>query len=640
MRAKATNCNGACPAIHERLRPTERKAFASRYHALFSAACVLGVTSATAQTAPPPRHETKSPDGVSYRSGAFSYSETDLSIGGDGDDGLSLVRSYSSASSGPADIYRGTRGWTHNFVGYVSAARMPIDPDNDQPKPGTEPYIYTVTIGGRSYAFEGGSQYRANVTTTGGPVGIYYPSDIVGSSLVFNGTNSSGYYTMTGPDGLLVRFGPTANGRIVSMAQANGRRLDYSYTSTGYIKSVISNRGYALLFEQGRACAVNMAIDYITPASNCPANAATVTYGFQQGVFGQQLVTVAKAGATTTYGYNGADQLDCIKEPGQLACRIRNTYSSCPRDPANPNGQPDIHLNDAVLSQVDASGKSVAYSYGYAYSAVQPDVDNHCTVFGPHDPDHRGFRNSTVDMRENGGTPTHIVIDPDSTELTVTDPLSRIQHLTFSHDSGLDNVIFAEQDAEERTRDNRGNITSVKRHAKPGSGLPDVTSTALFPATCSSQPSCNKPLSTTDARGAVTLFAYDPTHGGVLMETAPAGATGISAVKRYAYAARRAWIRNAGGGFDQVAAPVWVLAEVRTCRSTATQGNGCAGGSADEVVTAYDYGPDNGSVGNTLLLRGVAVTADGQTRRTCYGYDYSGNRIWETKPRAGSVSCS
>jgi hypothetical protein len=79
---------------------------------------------------------------------------------------------------------------------------------------------------------------------------------------------------------------------------------------------------------------------------------------------------------------------------------------------------------------------------------------------------------------------------------------------------------------------------------------------------------------------------------------------------------------------------------MRTCRTTATVNGACAGGAADEVLTAYEYGPDTGAVGNNLMLRGVAVTADGQTLRTCYGYDRDGNKISETKPRAGLAVCS
>ena len=81
-----------------------------------------------------------------------------------------------------------------------------------------------------------------------------------------------------------------------------------------------------------------------------------------------------------------------------------------------------------------------------------------------------------------------------------------------------------------------------------------------------------------------------------------------------------------------------MLTEDRTCRTTATVSSACAGGSSDEVITAYDYGPASGP--NNLLLRGVATTADGVTRRTCFSYDWMGNKISETKPRAGLAVCS
>ena len=71
-------------------------------------------------------------------------------------------------------------------------------------------------------------------------------------------------------------------------------------------------------------------------------------------------------------------------------------------------------------------------------------------------------------------------------------------------------------------------------------------------------------------------------------------------------------------------------------------GTGCALAN-DEVITAYDYGPNSGP--NNLLLRGVTVTAptgNGSgtlTSRTCYSYDSRGNRISETGPGAAPASC-
>jgi hypothetical protein len=127
-----------------------------------------------------------------------------------------------------------------------------------------------------------------------------------------------------------------------------------------------------------------------------------------------------------------------------------------------------------------------------------------------------------------------------------------------------------------------------------------------------------------------------------LTVTSPADANGIQAVERYAYVQRYAWISNGSGGYVQAATPVWLLSTEKTCRTTATVSGACAGGAADEVTTTYEYGPDGGP--NNLLLRGVAVTADGgggamHTIRTCYGYDASGNKVSETKPRAGLTVC-
>ncbi len=57
------------------------------------------------------------------------------------------------------------------------------------------------------------------------------------------------------------------------------------------------------------------------------------------------------------------------------------------------------------------------------------------------------------------------------------------------------------------------------------------------------------------------------------------------------------------------------------------------------MLTTYDYGPETGP--NILLLRGQAVTADGQTLRTCYAYDGRGRKISETSPNgtAGLAAC-
>ncbi|HYE28175.1 MAG TPA: hypothetical protein VEA61_08070 [Allosphingosinicella sp.] len=159
---------------------------------------------------------------------------------------------------------------------------------------------------------------------------------------------------------------------------------------------------------------------------------------------------------------------------------------------------------------------------------------------------------------------------------------------------------------------------------------------ATFDPVCSNLKTCNRPNTTRDAKGNTTTYTYDPAHGGVLTMTGPA-VDGVSPQTRYEYAQRYAWLKNASGGHSQAATPIWVLVRERFCRTTQGSASGCAGGASDEVVTDYDYGPDSGP--QNLLLRGVAVSADGQIHRTCYGYDSMGRKISETKPRAALAAC-
>ena len=117
----------------------------------------------------------------------------------------------------------------------------------------------------------------------------------------------------------------------------------------------------------------------------------------------------------------------------------------------------------------------------------------------------------------------------------------------------------------------------------------------------------------------------------MLTETGPADGNGVIAQKRYSYVQRSA--RLLGGS---AAGPtVWLLDRMSLCRTGNPGGSGCALGADDEVVTAYEYGPDN------LQLLGQAVIADGQTLRTCFAYDRLGRRVSETGPEgtAAWTSC-
>jgi hypothetical protein len=220
---------------------------------------------------------------------------------------------------------------------------------------------------------------------------------------------------------------------------------------------------------------------------------------------------------------------------------------------------------------------------------------------------------------------------------SIKDPLNRTTLIEYDSWFRKTKITAPDLSWWQFTYDARGNLTSRVRYPTPASGLPSITEeTSTFPATCDNYKTCNKPDSVTDANGNVTNYTYSPDHGGVLTKTGPA-VGGIRPQTRYEYVQRYAWVKNAAGAYVQAATPIWLLATERTCRTTATTGNSCAGGATDEVVTSYDYGPDSGP--NNLLKRGVIVAADSQSLRTCFNYDRFGNKISETKPAAGLTAC-
>jgi hypothetical protein len=165
-----------------------------------------------------------------------------------------------------------------------------------------------------------------------------------------------------------------------------------------------------------------------------------------------------------------------------------------------------------------------------------------------------------------------------------------------------------------------------------------VPLSANYDTTCTVPVKCNKPNWVKDGSGNQTDYTYDPTHGGVLTATLPPDANGVRPQTRYTYSQRYAWVLNSSGAYVQSAAPIWALATESFCRTraAASSGTGCTL-AGDEVVKTHEYGPNSGP--NNLFVRGIAVTADGVTHRTCYGYDRFGNRITETQPAAGLASC-
>ena len=178
----------------------------------------------------------------------------------------------------------------------------------------------------------------------------------------------------------------------------------------------------------------------------------------------------------------------------------------------------------------------------------------------------------------------------------------------------------------------RGNLTKITY-------ADNAFTEAEYPPLCNqtNYKYCNKPTWTSDRKGNKTYFEYHRQSGEVQRVTSPPNKINRSAVTRYSYEEKQAsFFQN---GVKSLGTPIWLKTAEKTCIQTATSGDACVGGAADEVVTSYEYNNDN------LLLSGMTVRAFNyggvsETKRTCYQYDIYGNRIGETQPNANLTSCS
>jgi len=528
----------------------------------------------------PPVLYTLSPTGVDLATASFTTTATDLVIGS-----LSLDRSYVTADEPGRWVssdYFGY-GWTHNFDIYAHE-----DFFNGN-------HTSTVVIGRSVYNFTGGPPNAAPVADAGITL-----------------TSVGGAFVFTERDGTVYRFLPGTNAKVSTITRPDGTVLTFTYVSN-LPKTIVSNRGYALVFDYSStlvtaACGYNLALTYVTTTTTCSGATLKVGYGYTSS----KLTSVTDVLSNVAhYTYTSGGYLTCLTDPGTTTCKITNTNGATRQGTV------------AVTSQVTADGASWSYVCD-------------CGIAELSDPDDPYPQNGTTMTEPNGSTSDFTFVHGSPVYYKnengqVYTPYY-IGRTPFSITSPEGNTVNFSYNA---------NFVESKRTfvAKSGGGLTNIDQgTKTFPTSCTNPIICNLPLTVTDARGAVSTFTYDSTHGGVLTETKPADSAGLSAVVRHSYAQKYAYIKNSGGGYSPAATPIWVLIEDRTCRTTATVNGACAGGSSDEVVTGYDYGPASGP--NNLQLRGVSTTAEGVTRRTCFSYDWMGNKISETKPRAGTAVCS
>lgn len=616
------------------------------------------------------------PGGVDMRTGQYVYSQTDVSIGPESG-GLALTRTSPVYVSGHANPFG---NFSHNWDIMLVERRIGLTPPME-----TGPdFRMNMHVGGRSFVFEG-----AETTSTYG-----YKSDGPTAILTISGgtkASATVINTVQGPDGTLYEFRPMGNldcavgqrcAFVSKITQPDGTVLNFNYAydagATGNrarLTRVTSSRGYVLMLQWSstavaEACVINAATTTPPAGTNCPAGAlATATYSYTTG----KLTTVTTPDnaqwqftyAAATYGSLPATIMG-FKKPGIATAWLTNKYyvkndeEGVPHDIVYEQNFSDGRIYSYAYdlapyttnkpipsiaggSVTDGQGNSITYQYAWP---ILPGSRERICRFPPcglpmPDDEYKYTYQQT-------SSPALIVDELQrETKFDYCDPVvwaglpvqeidrcALIKNYSYTLPEGGTGPTAQPSNNTATGRvefDPYGNVSKTTIYPKTV-GLAPIETSAAYELT--NPKAATKPKWRKDGNGNQTDWTYDAAHGGVLSETGPA-VNGVRPQKRYAYAQRYAWIRS-GASYVQAATPVWLLSSESFCRSSAWTGSACST-AGDEVVTSYDYGPNSGP--NNLLLRGTAVTADGVTRRTCFGYDAMGRKISETTANANLTSC-
>ena len=530
-------------------------------------------------------------NGVDLTDGSFNFSLVEGSIGA-GEGTLAIVRSYGRA--GRAD-------------GLPGRLRRTLSPNNNR---------ISLTFGSRAEHFDRDSNLN------------WIPQKRDGATLAGN----ANFFTYTAADGTTVHYGaPGRSGFLtypfnsgidycvddndgecellpLAVTRPNGRRIELHWR-------VIETCGAAQI--EGQPCSwfTRLAAisnesaylgKYLYADSGSPTGGPPPAWFRRTGV---QLVNTAVAScdpeadscgtAHATIGYS-PDETQITDAGGGVWEIVDGASAFTITRPGSSSPNVTVARTSGVVTSVTADGVTTTYELAASGSTGTMTVRNMLD-------DETIERSIVSDL--NIGRP-----------ISVTDPLDRTTTFAYDAHGRLTRVTaplgnYVEYVYDENT-DARGNVTrTIRSSGTNPQSTPPVVITAAYSTTCVNVVTCNLPISTTDARGNVTEYEYDPTHGGILSVTSPAVTVNGQSV--------RPQVRTS---YTQVSG-VHLPTRISACQTGAT----CAD-TADEVRTTTQYGA------NLLPVSVSTGSGDGALTATEeLTYDPIGNLASVDGPLAGTA---
>lgn len=567
---------------------------ATLLHLSFLLIALVGVESAAAQSINVPlTRPSVDQNGVDLYVGRMNYARSDISIG-QGGDALAFTRFWVG------------NGWRNSLIGTIASTGSGVGA------------TFTVSLGGSSDSFTKDSTTPTFTNQQGN-----------GSTLTFNlGTDE---YTYTTTDGVSAVFDKTSNGsrpyganegRITSLTNPDGRRIDYAYAVVSYcvdvdcpggtryawrLQSARNSAGYMLklyyssdtiptggdlqaFLTLASVKAINLRIDYCDPtAFTCTFSRSWPTASYT--VNSNNVLNSVTDPVSRTWGYtfNSSTQLTGLKNPLSSTDDITITYDSSFR----------------VQTYATTYG---TWTYGYSTS---------------------GTTQTTTVTDPQSHTATYTFDTTSSRMLTAQNALGKTWTYSYDADGRLGTATMPEGNHSTYHYDTYGNVDTITTYPKTGSGSIAMSATFTHcPGT-----HCSSPDSTTDPKGNVTNYDYW-SNGQIKTVTLPcpatcSGGSDVHPETRYYYTGYNATYKQTSGG-SPTASPYAesLLTKVSTCRT----GTSCTDAAAEsKTVLAYTASQNN------TPYTAASGSGDGSlTATTTFVYDDYGNRTSVDGPLAGT----
>jgi RHS repeat-associated protein len=596
-------------------------------------ASLAGSAPAIAQDAvpAPPVRSTIDGNGVDLASGELLLSHTDVRIGPSGHHGLSLSRQWVTLGWRYLEIPSmegGTLNPRVSFLGQTVAFKTAAGGgfEAELPNGATLNSALTLFRGSDGTEIEFGFsslQLRPMVSSLGRPKKVTFPD---GTIWTYHYKDDS--YTVstpeqkpqppTLPDECNQPYPPEACSSLWERYEVElyEWELQQGTFNLSRLASITSSTGYQikLLYASDTAGsgddwwalvaakAINNAKEYCSPTDSCTFSGAwtwpTATYtGIGYDWFLTPATYEDPEGRITTYTYTSG-KLSGIMPPGATANAVDYAYSA-----------------GRVTSATTAGVGTTTYSFGSTTSVTSPSS---------------GVRTLQFDSISGA-----LVSDKNE--------LNEETRFTYCGSSDVDcpEGLLKTVEAPEHNKvlyayDPRGNVKKTTYLDK--SGVNDIETSATYPPTCGSPKTCNKPLTTTDAREQVTTYDWNSAHGGLNWVLMPLDQASVRPKTRFIYTSVSARYLTGPGVYGN-GAPFSALDTTYSCRTAITGNADACIGTADERVTdlAYPTGTSNNGQPNSVTTKAGNNTLAATTSLT---YDYLGRLTQTDGPLSGTADTS